>query len=329
MNYMKRVTLIFPAIVLTAAVYISGCNNDSINETGSLSDDEYLTTLAVNTAFSSDAEDDDNLFANEIGDFDSDGAVSDINGNEDFPLDSLLKWGRTVTGTGINTSISNEGDSVKHIEVKRTVNGNFIIIGYINGIIDSVSKPYSQHQKRLITFKRINNRPNPRLNWRVYKYSAVDGETDFPQAGKENITLSKAEFYRNNELVLTLNGPDFTVNEFTSRFFGGVPLFEVNPGDNVRIKIFASSNQSDTDIVAFHWSRNAFGFHRERFVMTSQIPGGNGYERTYEKSFEIYSQHNRGLFNGFISANTRNSLYDNSTGLFSSTYFGLPYKVRH
>ena len=140
--------------------------------------------------------------------------------------------------------------------------------------------------------------------------------------------MNKIEFYKNSILILTLNGPDFTVNVFNSRFFGGSGLFDVRRSDEMKIKVFVTSNQPDTDIVSYHWARNSFGFHRERFLMTSQTPNGNNFDRTYEKTFNIYSIHNHGMHNAFISANTRSSLYDNLPTLFSSTYAGFPYRIR-
>ncbi len=314
--------------VLMISAYLSGCDKDNLTDPASMTDDEYLTTVAINTAFSSDADDDDNLFANEVMDFDSEGPVEDDGSGFDTPIDSLKKWGRRVTGVNINTSITTLGDTIKNVEVKRTINGNFIIVGFINGNLDSTVKPYSQEQKRLVTFKRIQRKSNPRFNWRVYQYTAVDGETQTPQSGKSNIVISKVEIYKNNSLHATLNGTDFTSNIFTSKYFGGNGLIEFNRGDQVKIKLFATSNQNDTDIVSYHWARNSFGFHRESFVMTSQTPNGSNFDRTYEKTFQIYSQHNHGKHNAFLSANTRKSLYDNSPSLFSSTYMGFPYRVR-
>lgn len=308
--------------VLFITALISGCQNENITEPAAQSDDEYLQSTALNTAFSNDPDDDDNLFANEVMDFDSEGPVSNSQ------IDSLVRWGRRVTSVNVNTSIISMGDTMKTVTVTRTITGNFIIIGYVGGNLDSTVKPFSQEQKRLVTFKRIGRNNHPRRNWRVYTYSAVDGETKTPQIGKTNITMSKIEFYKNNNLVLTLNGPDFTSNIFTSRFFGGGGLFEANRGDQIRIKVFATSNQSDTDIVSFHWARNAFGFHRESFVMTSQTPNGNNFDRTYEKTFTVYGNHIRGMNNAFISANTRSSLWNNSVSEFSSTYMGFPYRVR-
>ncbi|MDQ3194440.1 MAG: hypothetical protein M3P82_05510, partial [Bacteroidota bacterium] len=308
---------------MAISIFLSSCNDNNILDPSAQTDDEYLKSTALNTAFSSNSDDDDNLFASEIDDFDSQGPVS-----PNSPIDSLVRWGRRITNVNTNSIITTIGDTIKNVEVTRTISGNFIIVGYVNGLLDSTIKPYMQEQKRFISFKRVDRRPNPKFNWRVYQFSAVDGETKTPQMGKANIVMNKIEFYKNNILILTLNGPDFTTNIFTSRFFGNNGAMELNRGDVLSTKVYLKSNQNDTDIVAFHWARNAFGFHRESFIMTSQVPNGSEFDRTYEKTFEIYNQHNWGSHNAFISANTRSSLYDNSPSLFSSTYMGLPFKVR-
>ena len=326
---MKSVKNIFIKIFslgfLTISIYLSGCNNDNVTENSSMTDDEYLSSIAVNTSFSSNSDDDDNLFSNETGDFDSQGAVS----GTETPIDSILRWGRRITGTNVSTNITNFGDSIKNVEVTRNISGNFIIVGYINGNLDSTVKPFTQEQRRIVIFKRVANRPNPRSNWRVFKHSAIDGQTRTPQVGKDNIVLNKIEIYKSGNLVLTLNGPDFTSNMFNARFFNGSEPPESSGGEQLKIKVYATSSQQDTDIVSYHWPRNLSGHHRENFTMTSQIQNGNNFDRTYEKTFEIYSQHNHGIHNGFISADTRNSFYDNSAQIFSSTYMGFPYRVRH
>ena len=320
-------SVFFPALLILGFL-VNGCQNDNITEPNYLNEDEYLKSVAVNTAFSSNTDDDDNLFANEVDDFDSFGPVTDNESGFDTPIDSLLRWGRRVTGVNINSAITFSSDSMKTVEVTRTISGNFIIIGYINGLTDSTAKPYVQQQKRIVIFKRVGRKQNPRFNWRVYQHSAVDGQTTAPQSGKDNITINKVEIYRNNELVLTLTGPDFTTNFFTARHFGGTRLFEADRGDQIKTKVYLNSNQTDTDYVAYHWARNSFGFHREKFELVSQTPNGNNFDRIYEKTFQVYSQHHGGMHNGFISANTHKSLYDNDPALFSSTYMGLPYRVR-
>ncbi|HMQ69039.1 MAG TPA: hypothetical protein PKC58_08615 [Ignavibacteria bacterium] len=328
MNGLKR-SAIFTAIsfIFMVSVYLSGCNDNNITDNSSMTDDEYIRSLAINTAFSTDADDDENLFASEVFDFDSEGPVSDDPGF-DIPMDSVLKWGRRILDVNVNAEITNIGDTIKNVMVTRTVSGNFIVIGYINGILDSTVKPFTQQQRRIINFKRTNRHNNPRLNWRVYEYSAIDGNTTTPQTGKDNIIINKVEFYRNNELVNTLIGPDFTINFFTAGFFGGHNMYEADGGESFKTRVYLTSNQSDTDIVSYHWPRNSNGHHRVRFDLVSETPSGNGFDRVYEKTIEIFNQHRHGRHNAFISANTRSSLFDNDPNLFSSTYLGFPYRVR-
>lgn len=316
---------IFCLFILVLSFYITGCGESSV-EPGDQTDDEYVQTTAIQSAYSTNQDEEDNLFSTEVNDFDSEGPVPD--GDGDTPIDTLVKWGRRVTGVTVNASITFNSDTLKDVEVTRVISGNYYIVGYVGGIQDTIIKPYTQQQKRLITFKRVGRRPQPRHNWRVYKFSAVDGQTTSPQTGKDNIIMTKIELSINNNIVLTLNGPDFTANVFRARLFQGSGMFEVNPGDQVKMKVYLTSNQLDPDIVAFHWARNTFGFHRERFAMTSQVSNGSGYDRIYENTFTVYNMHHRGIFNGYISSSTNSSLYDDNPALFSSTYAGIPYRVR-
>lgn len=330
MDAFKKILIVpvFFLIIFTSLISLmSGCNDNNITDNSSMTDDEYISTIAINTAFSGNSDDDDNLFSSEVFDFDSDGPVSDDPGS-DTPIDSLLKWGRRILDVNVNTEITNVGDSIKNVLVTRTVTGNFIIIGYINGILDSTIKPFTQQQRRIINFKRTNRHHHPRHNWRVYEYSAIDGNTTTPQTGKDNIIINKVEFYNNNELVLTLNGPDFTTNFFRAGFFGGHNMNEADAGESFKMMVYLTSNQSETDAVSYHWPRNSNGHQRVRFDLVSEIPNGNGFDRVFEKTIEIFHQHRHGRHNAFISANTNSSLFDNDPNLLSSTYMGFPYRVR-
>lgn len=327
MNKFKRapLLLILPAFLIIL-INITGCNKNEVTSPSSATEEEYLKNEAVQSTDGSN-EDDNEILGNQISDFSDEGAVFN---NINEPLtgyDSLKFYGRRVTGVTVTTTFTINTDTLKTLSVKRTISGNFIIKGYIGGILDSISKPYIEEQNRTASFKRVNRTENHRRNWRLYQVSAVDGQTTSPQQGKSNIVMSKVEVYKNGALLITLNGPDFTTNIFTTRYFNGEGIFKFRRNDNVNVKVFATSNQSDTDIVAFHWARNSFGFHRVPFTMTSQTVVGGNFERVYEKSFIVYGSHRFGAFNSFISANTRKSLWDNNTDEFSSTYMGVPYRI--
>lgn len=320
------IRMMFILGVILAGLYLYGCQDSSVSTTD-MTDDEYLQTTAIQSAFSSDEDDEDNLMSSEINDFESEGAVEDYDGAP--PLDSIIKWGQVISNVNVNTSISGIGDSLKQVEVTRTVAGELIILYSTNGTVNTVRKPFTREQKRFVSFKKTGNHPNPRSRWRVYEVSAADGQTTSPMTGKDNIVMNKVEVYKNGILELTLTGPDFTVNKYLTRLFGGEGILKVRPGDQVNVKVYLTSNQADKDIVLFHWPKNPHRFHRVRFEMTSEVQNGSNWDRVFEKTFDIHNVHRFGVFNGYISASIRSTLFDTDPNLLSTTYMGMFYRVRN
>jgi hypothetical protein len=318
----KAINLLFLLLIAAFALYIPGCSDSvSTNET----DEQYLMEVVQKGV---NAGDEDDLLAAETSDLDDGGAVDNGPGM-DTPIDSLLKWGRKIIDVNVNLNITSQGDTTKTVIVTKTITGNFIIIGFVNGVKDTIVKPYTEVLTRNVIFKRIGNGPRPRSNWKLYKVSMADGKTTMPQVGTDYVEMNKIEVYVDNELKYTFLGPDFTQNIFTTRRFGG-EIPNVNSNDNVRLKVYTYSTQSEPDIVTWHWAKNAFGFHRVPFDMTSNIPSGSGWARTYEKTFTVYGAHLFGRkFNAFISASTHKSLYDDSPTEFASDLVGIPYRVEH
>jgi hypothetical protein len=321
-NFVK--TTIFLLILAVFGIYLIGCSDNNVISTDNQTDDEYIKEVVLQGTGSSQ-QDDEDLMSNTISDLDDGGPVD--NGGGDTPIDSLVRWGRHITGVNVNVNITTEGDSLKIAEVTRTITGNFIIVGYVSGTEQTITKPFTMALKRSVIFKRIDHNRRPRFNWKLYKVSMVDGETTAPQAGTDYVKMNKVEVYVNNVLAYTFQGPDFSQNVFTTRRFHGGGIPEVHHGDQVKIKVYTFSTQPEPDIVVWHWARNAFGFHREPFAMTSQVPNGQYWDRTYEKTFTIYRDHRFGGFNGFISASTHKSLYDDSPSEFASDLVGTPYRV--
>lgn len=309
--------------------YFGGCN-ESIS-TNEETDDGFLKEVVQSGTGSQNTEDDD-LMSSERTDLDDGGAIGG-----DTPIDSLIKWGRRITGVSVTVTITNEGDSLKNVSVTRTITGNYIIVGMVNNQRDSIVKPYTEVLRRTGVFKRVANSPRPRLNWKVYKISMVDGQTTTPQVGSDYVRMNEIDVYLNGTLAYTFMGPDFTQNIFTTKRFGGDGIPRIHLNDNVRLVVKTYSTQSETDIVAWHWARNTFGFHREPFALTSSTPNGSGWDRVYEKSFTVNNQvfedhlnacgHHEGIFNGFISASTHKSLYDDSPAEFASDLAGAPYRI--
>jgi len=306
------------------AFYIAGCG-ESVS-TGEQTDDEYLMEVVKKGV---NAQDEDDLLAADTSALNDGGAIDNGPGGGDTPIDSLLKWGRKILNVNVNLNITTEGDTTKTVIVTKTITGNFIILGIVGGVQDTIIKPYTEVITRNVEFKRIGHGPRPRSNWKLYKVSMADGKTTAPQVGTDYVEMNKVEVYVDNVLKYTFEGPDFTENVFTTRRFGG-EIPNVNANDQVKLIVYTYSTQPEPDIVTWHWAKNAFGFHRVPFEMTSNTPSGSGWVRTYEKTFTVYGAHLPGRkFNGFISASTHKSLYDDSPTEFASDLVGIPYRVEH
>ncbi len=313
--------------IVLAAVMISGCEKNAVDP-NNMTDDQYLQAV-ISGGYDNDYTNEDNIMMQEYSDLNEGGAVPD---NEFVPpanpYDSLFKWGRRITDVNRNYSITNEGDSLKYAIITTTFAGTYNIIGYINGTKDTVSKPYNEVLKRQVIFKRIARTEYPRKNWRLYKVSILDGETTQPQTGSALVQITKVEVYKNNSSTpnYVFNGPDFTNTLFTTKLFGGEGIPELDRNDLVKVKIYTTSQMQSTDYVAFHWAKNAFGFHRIPFALESQT-GSGPYYRIYTKDFNIYGNHRIGAHNAYFSANTHESLYDNDVSKFASDMVGIPFKV--
>lgn len=306
-------------------IYFIGCSNNTTSPT-QMTDDQYLQQV-VTAGFDTSRSNEDNLMVNERYDMSDDGAVPDQGIGPLSPIDTLLRWGRIIDNVNLQFQITTSSDdSVKTVNITRTITGHYIIIGITNGLLDSISKPYTEVLYRAISFKRIDHKTDPRLNWRVYQVSLLSGGTVPPSQPQSMAQIEQIHIAVDTSSV-TWFGPDFTQNKFTTLRFHGSGIPQVHQGSTVVVQVTVNSIEA-TNIVAWHWARNTFGFHRVPFTFVSSTPLGNGtYNNVYQKTFTIYPNHKLGCFNGYINASTVESLYDDDITKFASSEVGIPYRV--
>jgi hypothetical protein len=245
------------------------------------------------------------------------------------PIDSLVRWGRRVVSVDLNLNITNTGDTLKTVNITRTINGNYIIVYQHLGQLITVTKPYTEVLYRNVMFKRVGRLRDPRFNWRLYSISLLSGGTTAPQNG--SITqMTQIQVYVDNNPTpsYTFTGPDFTQNTFITQRFGGPGIPVINRDHSVRIVVTVSSTEQN-NYVAWHWVRNTLGFHRIPFTLISSVPGPQGYINTFEKTFTIFPNHRTGVHSGFINASTRESLYDDDPNKLASSEVGFLYWVEN
>ena len=329
-NSKQLIYLLSFFIILIFGLYVSGCSDNSSvnNPTQSVTNDNDYLKSVVSSGYDNNQVNEDNLMSQVVNDLNT-GPVNNDQAFPGLPIDSLKKWGRRISNVNVNYSITDYGDTMKALNITRTINGNYIIIGTKNGVTDSVNKPYTEVFFNNVKFKRIERETNPRMNWRLYQISMLNGGTTQPQVGSSQVMITKIELYQDNFSMprYTFNGPDFqNKNIFTTMKFGGTGIPQIDREDSVYIKVYTTSQLAPVDIVAWHWPLNTFGFHRVQFDLLSQT-GGGPYERVYAKSIKVFHLHRLGSFNGDISASTHESLWDDDINKFASSEVGFPYRV--
>jgi hypothetical protein len=319
--------LFLTSIIVILSIYMAGCSTNNPTQPDTMTDNEYVQSI-ISSGYDNNFTNDDNLMSQEYIDLNDGGAVFDNGGGLMNPVDSLYKWGRRITGVNRNYNVTDQGDTLKTVLITTTFTGNYIILGYQNGILDTIIKPYTEVLKRNAVFKRIARTIHPRQNWRLYQISGFDGETTQPQQGSSEVQITKVEIYKNNSPTpsYTFTGPDFTNTIFLTRYFGGEGIPQLDRNDQVKVMIYTTSQLAPIDYVAFHWIKNTFGFHRIPFTLVSQS-GSGPYYRVYTKTFNIFGAHMLGAFNAYFSASTHESLYDDNTGKFASDLVGIPFRV--
>ena len=193
----------------------------------------------------------------------------------------------------------------------------------------TVFKPTQKFYAILFLSKELHVRFIQGITRKLYQISLLSGIPTSPQP-LNKVVLNKIVVNDiTSGVTYTFMGPDFTQNIFTIIRFGGIGLPVVNRGDNVTVTAYLNSTSNDTNIVAWHWARNTFGFHRIPFNFVSSVPSPNGgYDQVYQKNVTIYPQHLTGYYHVYINASTKESLFDDDNTKFNSSECGIPYKVQ-
>ena len=255
--------------------------------------------------------------------FTSDGSL--LAGDQDVPTSSLMKttapiipliWGRQVTSASRSVTFVEQSDTLVIGTITGTIMGN-VKIAALDSLGDTtltiVSKPFTETLTRKVKFYRIANTNRVRDNWRMREISALKGGTT-----NSLITIDQLQAILGTD-TLTVTDP----NEFYLKFsgFAGRQLPSLGTTTPVKVRITITSTESDTDFVMLHRP----GVLRPAHVRTTLVSqtGSGPYTRVYELS---WSSHMRGRHHFYVSAVTRNSLFDD-VAPWATQLWGFPYIV--
>lgn len=296
-----------------------GCRKDSTTEPPTERD--YFTDFITSDS--------------EYGDFaamDDDGSEDDTTSGFsklfDGTLDSItpIRFGKKITGLISRTyDVQNLSDTVRIVSITKKLNGKLIVRGIITGTGETtrVVKPFVQTVQRKFEFHRKARTDDPRKNWRPYAVTVGAGTTPM-----------QADSFAIDSLVITT--PD-TMLVITSPLetwllFGmGKKIPMLNRNDDVNVRMVLHSWASKPEKVFLHHGKarkkENSDKKRKEIPLVSEIdhPSG-GKLRAYATTYDIH--HRAGRFGAIFEAMSNNSLYDNDSAKYGSSFWGVPYKVK-
>lgn len=310
------------AIAFTASQY-SGCSK-STPVSASATDQQFFATVAGgNDATTHDIPVNDQDALN-------DGAMYTVSQQPMPPsIQSVAgddrmhpgKWGRYITGAErVITKIDLQGDSVAIVTVQVTYHGTFVVAGTLNGLPDTVRKPYTETLHRLFRFVRIASTDEPRKNWKLDAVAILNGGT-----GSPSISIMQMQMIPPTGDILVATDPDAYFMHVSKGWLHDLPLWGIDI--QVTVNATVHSMLADTDFVTLHYAPKSFGLHRTAMTMVSQTGDAvAGYTRMYSATFVIPGNDKK-IGHLLISATTHASLFSTADTDFASVVWGLPYKT--
>ncbi|HWP82412.1 MAG TPA: hypothetical protein VNN76_07135 [Bacteroidota bacterium] len=261
--------------------------------------------------------------------FTSDGATLNDDGPVIFKTGDVATpiyprgWGRRITQVSRTIDFDSVSDTLVVATVKHTITGEIRIAARYSlqdTTITIVTKPFVEETLRKVKLYRVARTNNTRLNWRPREVSAAKGGTQ-----NALITINKLEARIGTDTVVIT---DPTAYWFKLGHFGGREVPQFSPSQPMTIRVTIRSTASDTDFVSLHrpalMMAGNFRPAHARMTLVSQVQIGSAYERVYEYS---WNSHLRGRHHVFVSALTRESLFDDQAP-FSTQVWGIPYIVQ-
>jgi hypothetical protein len=232
------------------------------------------------------------------------------------------QWGRYVTTVTRTISRTDSvGDTVSIARADITFSGNYVIVGTVNGVLDTITKPFTASLHRLFRFVRVANTNHPRMNWRLDAVSILEGGTSNAQ-----ISITQVQVVPPSGDTIVATVPDNFFMQLT-RGWMRHPLPQWGVNTTVTVIATVHSTDPDSDLVAMHYSPTGFGLHRSPMTLVSSTANPNGgTDRVYSTTLTIPGN-GRKFSHVLVSATTSASLYSTDTTQFSSVVWGVPYKT--
>jgi hypothetical protein len=189
-----------------------------------------------------------------------------------------------------------------------------------------IYKPLTETLVHKVEFMRVPLSNFSQLsNWKMVAVSGTQGGTNNMGILIQNVTL-----IINRDTIQVMNPLDslFQIPSGPKPQRWGLREWLANSADIFKVMVTVKSTDPDSDVVTAHrplWFELAGHYVRAQMILVSSVANGDGtFTRVYENS---WNGSFAGRFNVFVSALTRQSIYDNQAP-FASQIWGVPFIVQ-
>ena len=235
-------------------------------------------------------------------------------------------WGRKIQNSSRTVTYLQVNDSTVVATVTNTLTGQVWIRVKQTPKDTIIYKPLAETIVHKVEFMRV---PLPRFsqlsNWKMVAVSGSQGGTTNLGISIQNVTLfiGTDTVQLSNPLDSLYQIPNGSMNRHW-----GLREMTANPAELFKVMVTVRSSDPDSDVVTAHrpvWIGIAGRFVRASMNLVSSVSNGDGtftrvYQNTWDGSFA-------GRFNVYVSALTRQSIYDNQAP-FASQVWGIPFIVQ-
>ena len=306
---------------LSLTILVTGCKN-SVTGPSPVNNNQTSLQTADKKAMTSMAEQD-----SAVSSFGTNyNETQNVNylGKTNSPITPVFVWQHVILKDK-NYDFNKAGDSV-YVKITKTFEGVLNIVA--SSQQDTTSKPdtivtknFTSVITRKLLFERIDSTDNPYRNWKLVGISLVSGGTTTDNFNINKLTVTTSD---GNNIVIDSPENYFLARKKRWGWWHHFP--SMHQRDTVTVSVEVYSAYADTDFVTLTYGADFFGMHRNkaRLDLVSSTPSGNGYMRVYRKTFNVGGYH--GYFHAVLNAFTRQTIYDDSAPVETSTW-GIPYKV--
>jgi hypothetical protein len=235
-------------------------------------------------------------------------------------------WGRKIQSSSRTVTYNQVNDSTVIATVTNTLTGQVWIRVKQTPKDTIIYKPLAETLVHKVEFMRVPLRNFSQLsNWKMVAVSGTQGGTS--NAG---ITIQNVMLLTGQDTVQIMNPLDslFQIPIASMHQHWGLREWNANPADIFKVIVTLKSTDPDSDVVTAHrpiWFEFAGRFMRGHMSLVSSAANGDGtFTRVYENN---WNGSFAGRFNVYVSALTRQSIYDNQAP-FASQIWGIPFIVQ-